>query len=121
MSNLLPMTPVTAIRIATRSGLKLVEAEIHGCFAIHTTQGAPSCTTLTHIGSGCALAADLPDKDTAIDLVSYLNSLPVDWNYASMDSIDSWPESIRARIRRRIDKARRSAHDSSPSRGATAG
>ena len=97
-----PFQPVTAIYIRGLATTYLAEATIRGHFGIHHPRGTVESLTLTHIGSGCAIAKELPDIAVAAELADWLESLNVSWDFAEMDTIQHWPKKMRSAIAARV-------------------
>ena len=98
-----PLRPVSAIYVDTPAGLRLVEAIVIGHFGIHASDQAG--WALTHVGSGSAIAKDLPSQAAAAELAKVLLAMRVDWDFRDRKTVSTWTKYRRDALLKAIDAA----------------
>lgn len=116
------LRPVTAVYVSTAQGMGLVEAQVHGSFALHGTVVSAGAAiampgmewSITHVASGRNLALAATEAD-GVALIAELNALGFDWDFRDPRALRTWPQDHADRVRAIIEH-----HGCMPPKAATA-
>ncbi len=99
------LRPVTAVYVSTAQGMGLVEAQVHGSFALHGTVVSAGAAiampgmewSITHVASGRNLAMASTEAD-GVALIAGLNALGFDWDFRDPRAFRTWPKDRTERV-----------------------